>query len=214
MKTYTGWLSRTTARWATAALLAVPAAGAHSAPVVVDFESLADFARLTTQLAGFTFSNARVLQAGTTLNELSFPPKSGVNALADDGGALSVRFDTPMLSVGAFLTYLTPITLTAYDSLDNVLASATSLYGNNGALAGDPGSRPNEWLQLSLAVASIARVEFRGSATGSSFILDDLVVDAGGPSPVPEPHSLALVLGALWLARAAARPQGHADRPR
>lgn len=214
MKTYIRWLSHTTARWATAALLAVPAAGAHSAPVVVDFESLANLTSLTTQLAGFTFSNARVLQAGTTLNELDFPPKSGVNAVLDDGGALGVRFDTPVLSVGAFLTYVTPITLTAYDSLDNVMATATSLYGNNGALAGEPGSRPNEWLQLSLAVASIARVEFRGIATGSSFVLDDLVVDAGDPSPVPEPHSLALVLGALWLARAAAQPQGHTGRPR
>lgn len=214
MKTYTVWLSRTTARWATAALLAVPAAGAHSAPVVVDFESLANLTSLTTQLAGFTFSNARVLRAGTTLNELSFPPKSGVNALLDDGGALGVRFDTPVLSVGAFLTYVTPITVTAYDSLDNVLATVASLYGNNEAVAGDPGSSPNERLRLSLATASIARVEFRGSATGLSFILDDLVVDAGGPSPVPEPHSLALVLGALWLARAATRPQGHAGRLR
>ena len=214
MKKYPVRLSRATARWATAALLAVPAAGVHSAPVVLDFESLADSTSLTTQLVGFTFSNARVLQSGMTLNNLDFPPKSGVNALVDEGGAVGVRFDTPVLSVGAFLTYVTPITLTAYDSLDNVLATVTSLYGNNGALAGEPGSRPNEWLQLSLAATSITRVEFRGSATGTSFILGDLVVDAGGPSPVPEPHSLALVLGAMYLARAAARPQGHASRPR
>src|SRR5689334_24513835 len=80
------------------------AAGSADAGVI-DFEGLADEDLVTTQFSalGATFSGQTVvLQAGSSLNELEFPPHSGVNVASSDLGQINVAFAAPPTTVGAF----------------------------------------------------------------------------------------------------------------
>lgn len=166
-------------------------------PITIDFDSVADLSSVGTSFSGLTFLNATILTAGVSLNELEFPPISGSNVIFDDGGAISVFFDGPISSVSAYLTYLTAVTLTAFDEFDNVLGQVTSLHTANIALSGAPNSSPNELLQLS-SLPGISYVTFSGDLLGGSFVLDNLTYDAA--APVPEPGTITLVgLGVVAL---------------
>jgi len=193
-----------------AVVLATLAAAAATFPAqaaVIDFESLVDGDLVTTQFAGITFSGATVLTAGTTLNEFEFPPFSGVNVVVDDGGPISISFDSPMGSVGGYFTYLEPVTLEAFDAANNLVASITSAFGTNMALSGEPGSLPNEWLET-VFPAGIASVVITGNAGGFSFVLDDFTYEPLGTAVVPEPGSapiLLLGLASILAGRHAAR---------
>jgi hypothetical protein len=59
---------------------------ANAGLISVDFEGLADSTSLTNQYAGLLFTNASVVTAGLSLNEIEFPPRSGVNVAIDTGG--------------------------------------------------------------------------------------------------------------------------------
>ncbi len=154
----------------------------------IDFEGLSDGDAVTTQFAanGVTFSNAGVLTAGVSLNEFEFPPMSGINVAVDDGGPLTLTFSVPIQSVGGFFTYLVPITLSAFDANGNLLGSVTSAFFSNLALSGDPGSSPNELLQLA-GLGNIATVTISGDPAGFSFVVDDVQF-----SDVPEPGTMML----------------------
>ena len=69
-------------------LLALPSS-LFADPIKIDFESLTELDSVSTQFLGLTFSNAAVLTAGSSLNEIELPPHSGLNAVFDDGGAAS-----------------------------------------------------------------------------------------------------------------------------
>lgn len=167
----------------------------------IDFETLTDSDPVTTQFSGLTFSNARVLTAGISLNELEFPPSSGANVVVDDGGPIRIDFASAVLSVSGRFTYLQSLTITAFDSLLNPVATSNSLFGSNLALSGDVGSSANELLTLNHA-GGISRVLMTGNvAGGSSFTLDDLTYTAAS---VPEPSTL-LLLGAGLVGLAAWR---------
>lgn len=195
---------------ATLALLAANQ-GAAAAPVVIDFDAFPDLPTglpITTQIPGVTFVNALKLTAGSTLNEVELPPRSGTGVVIDDSGALSISFAAPVFSVGAYFTYYAPLTFSVFNSSNVLLTSVLSLFGDNSAGGfGDLGSSPNELLAYSDAAGQIARVVIAGSPGGSSFAMDDLTVDFG--ATVPEPQTLALVLGLLgagcaqggWLRR-------------
>ncbi len=99
--------------------------------VTLDFEGFPDGTVLTTQYPGLTFSNAIVLSAGISLNEFEFPPHSGVNVASDNGGPIVITFDSPVLSVSGYFTFLEPLTLTAYDASDKQVADTTSIFSNN-----------------------------------------------------------------------------------
>jgi hypothetical protein len=164
-------------------------ASVQSTPAItLDFENLSDGDAVTSQFAaqGVTFSNATVLSAGISLNEFESPPKSGSNVVSDDGGPITVSFTVPVLSFGAFFTYAVPITLSAFDAGANLLASITSAFSSNLALSGDPGSLPNESLQIA-GVGSITSITITGDQLGSSFVADDVQFN-----PVPEPGTLLL----------------------
>lgn len=161
----------------------------------IDFEGLADSSSVTNQFPGLLFSNATVLTAGVSLNEFEFPPQSGDNVVFDDGGPISILFSVPVLSFSGYFTYLAQLTLTAYDSSDNVLGSITSSYLSNLVLSGDPGSIPNELLELAFA-GGISKVTISGDLGGGSFTLDDVTV----ATAVSEPSTFYLMLtGSLAL---------------
>jgi hypothetical protein len=173
-----------------AALLTLATASALADPITLNFDNFSDGTKVTNQFAGLTFANATALKAGVTLNELEFPPKSGSNVIFNDGGAMTITFIAPILNFEAYFTYDSRLTITAFDANGNQVGSLSSQFLNNLALSGVAGSNPNELLSLSSA-AGIVRIVI--STTGS-FVLDDLRYNALA-APVPEPATLALMLG-------------------
>jgi hypothetical protein len=171
----------------------------NASPVVIDFESLLDGTTVTT-IEGVSFSNAVAYQAGLSLNDGEFPPHSGSVAVSDEGGPMTLLFSTPVTKVGAFLTYVVPVTLSAWNALDVFLGSTASSFSINTVSAGDPGSSPNEFLSLAFA-DGIAKLTVSGDAGGGSFVLDDLTFAT--PRAVPEPATVALM--AIGLAGLLAR---------
>jgi hypothetical protein len=159
----------------------------------IDFEGLPDSTQLTTQYAGLTFTNATVITAGISLNEFEFPPNSGVNVVFDDGGPITIDFSTAVSSVGAYFTYIEPLTLDGFDATDNLLASATSAFSSNDALYGDPGSSPNEFISISDA-GGISSITITGDPAGDSFVMDDLTFTPITTTSAPEPSSGLLLL--------------------
>jgi hypothetical protein len=163
---------------------------------IVDFEALNDGDAVTNQFPGLAFSDTTVLVAGVSLNEFEFPPHSGTNVVFDDGGAISIVFGTPQLTVGGYFNYLTGLTFQAFDASHNLLGSQASAFASNLATSGDPGSSPNEFLQFTSA-AGIGSITVTGNPGGNSLTLDDLTLTPvdNGTMPVPEPSTLALMVG-------------------
>src|SRR5579872_7436665 len=96
----------------------------------IDFEGFPDSTTLAAQYPGLTFSNAIILTAGISLNEFEFPPHSGVNVASDNNGPIKISFATPVSSVSGFFTYLEPLSLTAFDSGNNPVDTATSAFSS------------------------------------------------------------------------------------
>ncbi|MEW5744166.1 MAG: PEP-CTERM sorting domain-containing protein [Nitrospirota bacterium] len=164
-----------------------------SGAYTITFETLTEGDFVTTQYSGLgvTFSNASVLTAGSLLNELEFPPHSGDNVVVDEGGSMTLLFSAPVLSVSGYFTYLVPLTLTAYDSMNNDITTVLSLFSSNMAQSGETGSFPNELLTVSFA-GGISRLVIAGDPSGTSFTLDDLTATTP-VTAVPEPGTLLLV---------------------
>jgi hypothetical protein len=71
-------------------LLAASLSTAFAQNAPLTFEGYADSTILTNQYTGAIFSNAIILTAGITLNELEFPPHSPSNVASDNGGPMSI----------------------------------------------------------------------------------------------------------------------------
>jgi hypothetical protein len=164
-----------------------------SAGTVIDFESFNDGDILTSQIPGLTFTNTIVLSAGISLNEFEFPPYSGNNVASDNGGPITIDFASPITSFSGYFTYLEPLTIAAFDASNTEVTAAASAFSSNDALFGDPGSTPNEFLQVSFA-AGIASVIIEADPNGGSFTMDDLTYASAAPSTVPEPGTAILIL--------------------
>jgi PEP-CTERM motif len=161
---------------------------AEAAPITINFDSLAEFSSVGNQIAGLTFSNALVLTAESSLNDLDFPPASGPNVIVDEG-PMSIAFANQIYSFSGFFTYVAPVTLTFFDASNTLLGAVTSQFLENYASSGN---NPNELLQFT-SPAGIASVLL-------TFVLDDLTFDTAkpGPTPVPEPGTfMLLVTGGL-----------------
>lgn len=176
--------------------------GRAAAAVTLDFETLGDMDVVTTQFAGLTFGHTVSLASGAvggTLNELEFPPHSGVTIVMDVGGAITIAFDTPVSAASGFFTYAAPVTITAFDTLLVPVATATSAFGANALVSGDAGSAPNELIQVAFA-GGISSLTLEGDPTGFSFTLDDFTfiprVVLAKEEP-PTPALLVLVTAAL-----------------
>jgi hypothetical protein len=171
--------------------------------VTLNFEGLAEWTSVTNQYAGVTFSGATVLTAGMSLNELEFPPFSGVNVVLDSGGPITGQFTIPVSNFGAHYTYNSQLTLTVWDTSNALLGSLNSSYSANTALSGNPGSVPNEFLSMSFA-SGISRFEIVGNSSGSSFVMDDFQFTPIVPPTVPDASALllgAMGMSALWASR-------------
>lgn len=171
-------------------LLLLPA-GLSADLLAPDFEGFPDGTVLSDQYPGLTFSSATILTAGIGLNEFEFPPFSGINVVFDDGGPITITFDSPVSSFAGHFTYFVSLTMTAFDASNNPVDQALSLFNSNLACLagppcfGDPGSGPNELLQVMFS-GGISSVTIVGDPGGFSFTMD-------GPTPVPEPSSLSLL---------------------
>ncbi|WDE14013.1 S8 family serine peptidase [Thalassomonas haliotis] len=165
--------------------------------VPITFDTLSDLETVTTQFAGLTFSGAKVLTAGISLNEFEFPPVSGDNVVFDEFGSIEVLFDTPVASVSGLFTYSAALSAAAFDLSNSLLDSVSSSFFNNLALSGEAGSSPNELLSLNSALG-ISRVVFEGDPLGGSFTLDQFDFSPLDTS-VPEPSILLLMLFALFV---------------
>jgi hypothetical protein len=164
----------------------------------VDFEGFLDGESLTGQISGLTFTNATVLQAGVSLNDANFPPHSGINVVVDAGGPMSILFNNSISSFSAFFTYVSQLTMRAYDANGAVVDTATSLFNVNYAGSGTPGSSPNEAIAVDFA-SGIRRIEILGDIGGDSFVMDDASYVPTSTSEVPEPASMLLAATALTL---------------
>ena len=160
---------------------------------LINFEALGDLESVTVQFPGLTFSGATTLTAGISLTEAENPPHSGSVVVFDDGGPLSIAFATPVFDVGGYFTYTTQLTLQAFDSSNNLVASTLSAFANNQQLSGQAGSSPNEFISLAFA-GGISSLLISGGVTGETFVLDDLTFDEQVSAPIPEPASLTLLL--------------------
>jgi len=163
-----------------------------------DGKPITDSSPITTQFPGLIFTNTMVLSAGIGLNEFELPPHSGTNVAFDNGGPISIFFAAPILSFSAYFTYYEPLTVEGFDALNNEVASATSAYSTNigcdpgppPTCLGDPGSSPNEFLQVN-SPGDIVSVTITGDPAGTSFVMDDMTYTTPGAA-VPEPSGIAL----------------------
>jgi hypothetical protein len=198
--------------WNSAALLLLTVAAASSAKanaVTLNFEGFADSTILTTQYPGLTFTNAIILTSGISLNEFEFPPRSGVDVVSDNDGPITIDFSMPTTSFSGYFTYVEPLTLNAFNASDTQVATATSLFSNNLACLagppcpGDPGSSPNEFIELGFA-GGISSVTITGDPLGGSFTMDDITYTTATTS-VPEPANTVVLaiftIGALCHSR-------------
>jgi hypothetical protein len=175
-----------------AALVGLSVAGEAQA-TTVDFEGFPDSTILTTQYPGLTFSNTIILTSGISLNEFEFPPDSGVNVASDNNGPITIDFSTPITNFSGYFTYLEPLTIDGFDASDTEVATAASAFSSNDALFGDPGSSPNEFIDLSFA-GGMSSVTITGDPNGGSLTMDDISYTTA----TPEPKVLLLPLIALF----------------
>lgn len=167
--------------------------------IVYDFDTFNDSVGIANQYSGLAFINTTVLERGISLNEFSFPPHSGDDAAFDDGGPIVITFSSPVQSVSGYFTYLNGLTLSAYDSNNNLVDIAYSTFLTNLADGtGDVGSVPNELLSVAGMGDQIARIVVGSSTSGSSFVMDDLTVSTS-ITALPIPGTLPLILGGLAL---------------
>ncbi len=125
-----------------------------------------------------------------------------MNVASDNGGPVSISFDTPVLGFAAYFTYAAPLSLAAFNASNTQIGSVSSLFSNNIGTAGDPGSSPNELLQVG-SPTGISSVSITGASGGDgSFVMDDVTLTTA-PSTVPEPGSLSLTLTVTGVSSAA-----------
>lgn len=187
-----------------AVTFSLSAATASAAPITIDFEGLSDLEELSSQFPGLFFSNAWVLTAGTTLNEFDFPPHSGSNVISDNGGPITINFAQQVYSLSGYFTYAMPVTLTAFDSDNNVIGTLISALSNNYLSSDTPSA--NELLAFN-SLVGISSITLTGDSFGGSFVLDDFTYD-NEPQQVPEPGTLGLMIlaGGMALASRKRRP--------
>ena len=175
-------------RFAAFALLALAVARpAVALPVVtIDFESLANLEAVTNQFAAdqIVFSNVIVLESFSTLNEIDFPPSSGVHAITGiAAGPAVIDF---LQSASLFNVQLTTAdtALVQAFGVGDVLLDSQLVVANLGAPTQAGFLRGSQDIDY-VAIAS--------QSTGNAFFLtlDDVSFQ------IPEPSGLLLMVAGL-----------------
>jgi hypothetical protein len=186
---------------------------ANATLVSIDFESFLDLDDLSSlsPVSGVTFTSATVLTTtgagGCCLNDLLFPPHSGVNAAADvlfdltdpfnpvisGGGPMFLTFSSPVSSFTAFFTYSLDVnpalTIQAFNDLaGTVLVASVSTASDNNLGSSEPLGVTAPIIRSLLITGDPGA----GPQTVGSFIIDDITIET--TSVVPEPR-LLLMLG-------------------
>jgi hypothetical protein len=175
----------------------------------ITFEGWPDGTVLTTQYPNVDFNGAVVLtaaSAGGSLLDSVYPPHSGTNVIYDPNGPLTLTFSSPVEFVNGYFTYAYGLTMTAYDSSNNVLATAQQANPSipyNTLDPSDPtGPTPNELIGITLTTPSISTVVISNALDPNlyGYITADDISFTGSVNlnPVPEPSSLIL-MGAAFL---------------
>lgn len=176
-------------RWLSALWLAIAAGTAQA--TLVDFESFVDNFALSNEVPGLTVSGGTVVTAGISLNEIDFPPTSGLNVLAAPSGSLTLGFLEPITDFSAYLTFAEPLAFSAFGVGGNLLLSFGSPVGSNlGSTA-----------LINFNMPGVTLLVIAGQG-GSGFTLDDLSFNSvtPTPTPIPEPSTLSLLAVALATA--------------
>jgi hypothetical protein len=190
-----------------AALALALARPAGAAPVTIDFESLANLALVTNQFAAdqVVFSNLIVLESFSTLNEVDFPPTSGVHAVSGVApGPTVIDF---LLPARLFSVQL----ITADTALAEAFGAGDVLLDSELVVANLGSNTEVAFVRVS---PDIEYVRFASQVTGNSFslTLDDVGFDT---DQIPEPSTLVLlVAGLIPLAIHRGRRAGAAQRDR
>lgn len=168
-------------------------AATSSGAIIIGFDGLADSELVTSQFSspplggGVTFTNAIALTQGISLNDAEFPPVSLLNVVADNGGPMTLTFESAATYVEGYFTYAVPLALQFFGDGGVLLGTLSSSFSENYVSSGNP---VNELIQFSYP-AGIRSVMITGSPTGNSFALDNLFYT------VPEPGSTLPVLVAF-----------------
>ncbi len=155
--------------------------------ITLNFEGLPDGTPIGNTYAaqGALFMNATAITAGLSLNEFEFPPRSGENVATDSGGPIDISFSALISSFSAYFTYTTPVDIIAFNSADQQVGQAISLFSANYVSSGNP---PNELIQVAFA-SGIDHIVITGNPTGGSFVMDDVTFN-NSVSASPEPGTL------------------------
>lgn len=157
------------------------AVGSGVQAALVDFEAFNDGALLVSEVPGLTVSGGTVLSAGIGLNELDFPPTSGVNVLAALSGPLSLDFGAPTMA-SAYMAAGDQLSISAFDEFGQLLATYDTPFAAN---LGAPQLFDFGWVGAS-------RYSLQSM---QAFVIDDLIFAAA--TGIPEPSSLALSVAPL-----------------
>lgn len=181
-------------------LFVVQIAGATT----INFDTLTDLSSIFQQYQaqGVTFTNAIALEAGLSLNDLLFPPRSGNVAAAPTNTSITLTFNGTTNFVSGYFTYASAVALQAYDAA-NTLVGQTNTPGNcTDNTIGSACGSPNLLLSLNTATA-FSRVVI--SSADGMFALDDLnftaptATTSGSATLVPEPSFALLSAACLGL---------------
>ena len=172
----------------TIAMLAFSSIASLNAGIITfTFESLSEGDILSTQFSSLQLNvtgDPVVLTAGSLLNEIDFPPRSGNNVLADLGGPILFLFTSPVQSVSAYFTYGVALRLEAF------AFNGASLQVKTSDGVSNLGS--SELIEFAGLPQDIGSLRVSGAPSGASFTIDDLTVTS-----VPEPSALYLLLFSL-----------------
>jgi hypothetical protein len=180
---------------------------AARATTVLTFDDIPEFGIVSNQYSGVTFTGASVLTEGASLNPV-YQPVSAPNVIYNYlDESITLDFTTDVGSIGAYVTGLAPVTLTAYDGTTVLGSVATS--GTNYTGMGTPNTF------LSLAFGHITSAVFATNVGYSdTFTLDNVTIRGttptiGGPFSIatgaPEPATWAMLVAGFGVIGAAMR---------
>jgi hypothetical protein len=179
----------------------------------ITFEGWADGTVLTTQYPNVDFNGAVVLgpasldQSDPITGQLwvPYPPHSGTNVIYDPNAPLTLTFSSPVSFVSGYFTYADGLVMQAYDSSNDLLATAQGAYLYNWVAAPSdptPNPSPNELVGITLSspvISSVVISSVDNMLGFGAFTADDISFTGSvNLSPVPEPSSVIL-LGAAFL---------------